>query len=506
MGENAPQVVGGQPFHLNPPEIDSPFTDIRSVSKNQHDAITQLYELGVASGISDTAFAPSALMTRAAMAGFMAAMLDHSNARPAGVSIQVDKTSAYGEYVATALISVRNDEFGTMADQLVDVFQNNCVDTCDEPAHFETSGDDIGKCNGKQSVGDCMWNTDDHQTDGDGNIFFGADIGATPEISPSGNDHTIYAWIGEDSGDEFNVDENDYVSVTATYMPAETTFAVSTSISDEAVANTTGRTDGGVQVDMGATKSVVVTAQLRSCVEDDMGTPGDTADDVTTCSDVEREGVEVTVGLTRTVYSRGDAEAGANPADTDDGGVPVYENTEEAVITTNADGTVTFTVDAPRNIKSNEYQDVVDVVTFTADDSEDDSDADTEDTTRFNWVEDDAVYDHTTSSATEYVLVDGDGDADDDGSINISVRLYDQYGNGIRQNAAGDAYVVTMTLLSASHMTDIDPDTTGIQEGDVVKTPTVSSSSSRRGMARALFAVNQIAENPAHVAGDLRDP
>ena len=123
------------------------------MSKNQYDAITQLYELGVASGISDTAFAPSALMTRAAMAGFMAAVLDHSNARPAGVSIMADKTFAYGEYVATVLVSVRNDMFRPMSDQLVDIFQNNCVDTCDNDFHFITEGDDAGKCNGKQSRG-----------------------------------------------------------------------------------------------------------------------------------------------------------------------------------------------------------------------------------------------------------------------------------------------------------------------------------------------------------------
>ena len=31
-------------------------------------------------------------------------------------------------------------------------------------------------------------------------------------------------------------------------------------------------------------------------------------------------------------------------------------------------------------------------------------------------------------------------------AISVSVRLYDQYGNGIRQNAAGDAYQITLTL------------------------------------------------------------
>ena len=126
-----------------------------------------------------------------------------------------------------------------------------------------------------------------------------------------------------------------------------------------------------------------------------------------------------------------------------------------------------------------------------------------------NWVEDDPVLTTTTSSATEYVIVDGDGDDDDDGNISVSVRLFDQYGNGIRQNAASDAYDVVMTLPAEGHETDTDPDTDGYQAGDgIVKNPSVSSSSSRRGMARALFAVNKIGEatHSLQIAFDVRQP
>ena len=128
VAANEKVTVKNQDDEEDPPDIDSPFGDLGPVSKNQYDAITQLYELGVATGISDTAYAPSALMTRAAMAGFMAAVLDHSNARPAGVSMQADKTFGYGEYVSTVMVSVRSDEFAPMSDQLVDIFQNNCED------------------------------------------------------------------------------------------------------------------------------------------------------------------------------------------------------------------------------------------------------------------------------------------------------------------------------------------------------------------------------------------
>ena len=48
VATNEKVTVKNEDDEEDPPEIDSPFTDIRSVSKNQYDAITQLYELGVA--------------------------------------------------------------------------------------------------------------------------------------------------------------------------------------------------------------------------------------------------------------------------------------------------------------------------------------------------------------------------------------------------------------------------------------------------------------------------
>ena len=483
VAKNEKVKVMNQDGEEEAPEIRSAFTDLGPVSKNQYDAITQLYELGVASGISATAYGPSALMTRAAMAEFMAAALDHSTARPSGVSLQVDKTFDYGEYVATVLVSVRTDdgEFDAVSDQLVDIFQNNCVDTCDVAAHFEPSGDKEGQCNGKQTVGDCMWNTDDHQTDGNGNIFFGADIGATPDIvGGTSMTHTVYAWIGSGAGDEFNVNDDEYASVSASWTPARDSVDVSTSISGDA-ADGEPRSDPdapapGKLVHLGATRSVVVTGQLID------------SNNV----DVQQGGVEVRIGWTRYVFDRGD-DGVAAAADTF---AITYENTDEATLTTNDDGTVTFTVDAPRDIKSDEDQDVVDEVTMTVDADTEGSVVNTTGSTTFNWVEDTRIYQKTTISATDYVLVDGDGDADDDGNISVSARLFDQYGAGVRVDENGNPYRITLTLGGANgtdYKIDTNPNATGIQDdAPVVKTPSISSSSSRRGMARALFAVNEI--------------
>ena len=483
--ENEKVTVKDQDNEDVAPEIQSPFTDLGSVSKDQFDAITQLYELGVASGISATSYGPARPMTRASMAEFMAAALDHSNARPAGVSLQADKTSGYGEYVATVLVSVRTDEFGAVADQLVDIFQNNCIDSCGDAAHFITSGDDAGQCNGKQTVGDCMWNTDDHQTDGNGNIFFGADIGATPDVDGATSmTHTVYAWIGEDAGDEFDADDNDAASVSASWTPARDQIDVTTSISSDAAMgadrtqNTPAGPVSGQLVHLGSTRSVVVTGQLA---DSDGGA-------------VKQGGVEVRVSWTRYVFDRGADAAVA----TDDTFAITYENTDEATRTTNDDGKVTFTVDAPRDVKTDTDQDVVDMVTFTVDaDGETGGTANTMGSTMFNWVEDTRIYQKTTLSATNYVLVDGDGDDDDDANISVSARLLDQYGSGIREDENGNAYRITLTLGGTNgtdYSIDTDPDQTGVQDtAAVTKTPSISSSSSRRGMARALFAVNNIA-------------
>ena len=54
----------------------TPFTDLGMVTIATYNAIVQLHLLGVVSGISSTAYAPSALITRATMAGFIARVME----------------------------------------------------------------------------------------------------------------------------------------------------------------------------------------------------------------------------------------------------------------------------------------------------------------------------------------------------------------------------------------------------------------------------------------------
>ena len=57
-------------------EGGTPFTDLGMVTVATYNAIVQLRMLGVASGMSSTTYAPSALITRATMAGFIARVLE----------------------------------------------------------------------------------------------------------------------------------------------------------------------------------------------------------------------------------------------------------------------------------------------------------------------------------------------------------------------------------------------------------------------------------------------
>ena len=341
-------------------DVGSPFTDLGSVTKSGYDAITQLYELGVASGISDTAYGPSALISRASMAGFMAAVLDHSNVRPAGLSIQASQTSGFGAIAGTVLVSYRDDSFAPVADQAIDIFNSDA-----------TNGgiDSLGACaTGDIDNGDCEWNSNDEFTDESGNIFGdgGADEGAT---------HVYYAWIGEEDGDDFDADDVEEVTATVASSNGQASLEVTSSISDDAVANT---------ADLGATSSVTFTVQLVDGAGDD----------------VARSGVEITVGI----------EIG------DD-----FTNTNAATLTTDEDGQATYTVDAPEDDEDTADETRTDTVTFKSDDV---ADA----TGTIEWIETDPVTTKAEASAPSYVVLD-DGDA----TISASITFYDQYGNTIRE-------------------------------------------------------------------------
>ena len=375
----------------NDEDIGTPFNDIRiGVAVDTNEAITQLWELGVASGISDTAYGPKASITRAAMADFMAAVLDHSNVRPAGVTAQVTKSTDFGSVDAVMAVSVRDDSFAPMAEVAVASF------TATQSGGFN---EDTGKC---ETDDVCDWNESLDPTDDSGNLFSDIDVVTDDGEGGTGNmenSETWYAWVGDEDNSEFVKDESGEASVTLTAKPQALGIRVTTDISDKATTN---------QVDIGEDRSVVVTAQLI-----------DTATATDDSNDVAKEGVELTIARTR----------GAT-ADAPGPGT----------MKTDADGKVTFTIEGPEDPDDDTTITRDDTVTFTGDVDGDTTDPASPDNEEANvvvqWRNADGAVDKAEADAPSYTIID-----DDEVTIRVDVSYFDQYGN---PGAAKETLTITI--------------------------------------------------------------
>ncbi len=177
---------------------DNVFTDIRDLPFDPYNAIRALYELGVTRGATATTYGPNQPVTRAQMAVFISRMLGHTNARPAGISMQVEDTSVTAGDTVDLIISVRDSDHMPTLDELVDIFYVRADDN-----GFTSAG----RC-GSRSVreaGDvrCQIDTGDEVVDGDGNLFY---------TMPIDEDLTVYAWTG-DRNDDFDLDSTEYAQL-----------------------------------------------------------------------------------------------------------------------------------------------------------------------------------------------------------------------------------------------------------------------------------------------------
>ena len=370
--------------------ILSPFTDLGRVTKDEYDAITRLYELDVVSGVALTQYSPASDMTRAAMAEFMAAVMDHSNLRPAGLSIQASPATSWGPGSPTVVVSYRDVSFMAVEDQAVDVFSSAAANQGlrkDGTCNFGTNPDDVlgGSIQGDSP---CVWNENDDATDSDGNLFTSGDV-------DTGTTRVFYAWIGSKNGDKFDADKVDEATVSVSAKAAQGSLKVSSTINKNADTtydgpdeNTTPGDDAdalGAKVDLRAVSSVTFSAQLKA------GTMGDG-------KDVPRSGVSI-----RVEYDRGS-----------------YRNNHEATLTTDDEGRVSFTANAPPNTAGDNKR--ADKITFVELDDNGDP-AGRQDIGKVYWVEEAPVITDSALEVADY-LMDGSSI-----SVGARVRLYDQYGN-----------------------------------------------------------------------------
>ena len=389
-------------------DIGSPYGDLGRATKDAYDSITYLYELGVASGISDTSYSPESPITRAAMAQFMAAVLDHSNARPAGISIQATPSDGWGDVAATVMVSVRDDSFGAVENQPVDVFSSTSANNGlrkDGTCNFSSDPDDVNF--GDLIEGDCTWNDNDDATDVDGNVVLESDV-------LQGSTRIIYAWIGEDDGDEFDADSADEVSTSVTAKKEQHELKIESTINEH--ADKEYGLSEGPKVDLRAVSEVTFTAQL---IDEDG-------------SDVKRAGIEV-----RIEYRQGKEGAdGVDPRD-----LRSYVNTHEAELETDENGQVSFTVSGLADNRRIDTQFRADDIVFVAEDLEEMPEG-------IYWVEEEPVLTTTSVKSPVYVI------AGNNTAVRTTVYLYDQYGDPHQSHRAQQAEITIATTIDETVDTD----------------------------------------------------
>ena len=439
-------------------EDKSPFTDLGPTTKSAYDAITQLWELDVASGISDTAYSPSQSITRAAMAGFMAGVLGHSNARPAGLSIQAKTYSSFGQITDPGVVvSYRDDSFAAMEGVAIAIFPL-------DPDDFD---DEEGTCPNEEA---CKWSPNSDPTDSDGNIVYAS--GAVAD----GDSLTVHAWIGDADNDVFKAATANAVSVTVASSRDFSAITAGSDGNDNAGDITIAHAEeaGPLLINTDSDSSVTITAQLQF--------DSDPNDNTNELDDVARSGVEVTVGLSQVI-----------------GTATVYNNSSQETLTTDSDGKITFTLSGPSSTEgAGNNPDRDDTVTFTHVVSDNDTPNDPSDDTTITemayvrWS--DAARTPTTAKVDlgpKYQVLDDD----DEISFRVTVRLYDQYGDPAGPAESSHRAVLTVPGVSGDELSRVIS-----RQGVATYSATVPASSVTAGTAVAVTAtIDNVTATPGSV-------
>ena len=358
---------------------NSPFTDIGEVSVSAHKAIRDIFELGVTTGTTATTFSPENPVSRAQMAAFITRTLAHTNARPAGVSVQAAADGDTGEANHDLAISVRDADHQPVPDALVDIISTSNPDE---------AFNDEGACVSNNVTGNCTLTTGDDATDPDGNTD-----GVSVALPDAAGTLTVKVWTGE-VGDKFDNDSTDYASVEIDAALPATMIKVT----DDTTADSNFLKFGD---------TVTYTLQV---VNDDGG-------------EVAEEGLEVTI---RSVIE--DTTSAPDRPDT---------TTNEATHTTDAAGRiqVSYSADDPDGSTDNQDQ-VTLTLTLTSltltGNALDISDVNDQDSVA---AEIQAIWSDADSAATTLTLSQRAmyHETNDDGVSNtLMATLVDQYGDPVR--------------------------------------------------------------------------
>jgi hypothetical protein len=171
------------------------YTDIDSgsVTVEASLAIKELFTLGIHDGYGST-FNPGADMTRAAMATFLNAALDHSNLRPSGITIQASAYTNIGSHTPTLHISNRDASFDPIASTQIDVFAYPYSTVEGDTAAFSATGAcDNTNVPAGESITVCKIDVTEPATDENGN-YAPTGVQTDPYSTIYNGSHTWYAW------------------------------------------------------------------------------------------------------------------------------------------------------------------------------------------------------------------------------------------------------------------------------------------------------------------------
>ena len=179
------------------------FTDLDGVSRGESMTIIRMFEMGITEGTRDGRFSPEGTVTRAQMAVFITRMLAHTEARPAGVTIQAAEGSASAAGGVELAVSVRDQRHMPDPYATVDLFSAR-----DARRAIRSGGScDPGQVEAVDGGSDpCVIEVSDLSVGSAGNL--------TITYAP-GETRTVWAWSGG-VGDEFDADEHPFGSVRTT--------------------------------------------------------------------------------------------------------------------------------------------------------------------------------------------------------------------------------------------------------------------------------------------------
>ncbi len=254
------------------------YTDIDggSVTFEGHTAAVALYNLGVPGHAKTvTTFGPATNITRGEMATWLNNALDHTNARPAGLTMQFQIRAAgnWGNNSPTASVSYRDSAFAPVAGQVVDMFSwansttaGNTNYSADGTCNLNTNVNIVGS-----SLTKCTIDVGDPSTNASGNIA----VGALTSSVAAGKTTSFTAWtaaaatkydndIHDGLGDTAKVDQSD------TVVPARITLSCDVNaLAGE--SDTTNSLPDVTNVHHGDT--VTITAQMTAAHASGVATP-----------------------------------------------------------------------------------------------------------------------------------------------------------------------------------------------------------------------------------------